>query len=149
MKEKGQTLIEVVIALAVLGLITTSVFQALNISLTATGIVNQRTTAESLTRSELEYIKNHAYVYWQYDPDAGSTPPDYGIDPGLTIPPGCSISPIAVPIHPGTHELLFDPQTGDPLVIPPQQDQGMQEITVSVYFHDELVLTTESYKVNR
>lgn len=166
MNERGQTLIEVVVALVLLGLIVTSVYMALNIGLRATGIVNERTTAESLTRSELESIKNCDYVYWDYDADTGnSTPPDYGNGAGngtvrpVAAFPGYNISSIAVPINPEIpeHVLFFDPEThapvldadtGDPL-FGDRPDHGMQQITVSVYFPSGLVLTTESYKVNR
>ncbi|MBE0415114.1 MAG: prepilin-type N-terminal cleavage/methylation domain-containing protein [Dehalococcoidia bacterium] len=138
MNQKGQTLIEVVIGIALIALVMTSFFTALNTSLTATTIVNKRTTAESLTRTELEYIKNHAYVYW-----VTSAPPDYG-NATARIPDvfrdQYTMTLIVVPIDPVTHV---------PLTIPPDSDQGMQLITVSVYFHDEPVLTTESYKVDR
>jgi len=151
MNEKGQTLIEVVIGMVLLGLVATSFFVALNISIKATNIVNLRTTAESLTRAELEYLKNCDYVSWQYT-GGTSTPPDYG-DPNERIPDIFSdhytMTLTAVPIHPITHEPLFDIETGEPLFYPPMQDQGIQEITLSVYFHDELVLTTESYKIDR
>lgn len=167
MNERGQTLIEVVVALVLLGLIVTSVYMALNIGLRATGIVNERTTAESLTRSELESIKNCDYVYWDYDADTGnSTPPDYGNGAGngtvrpVAAFPGYNISSIAVPINPETpeHEPFFNTTTHEPVLDPPitgeplfgdQADWGIQQITVSVYFPSGLVLTTESYKVNR
>ncbi len=152
MNEKGQTLIEVVLALAAIGLIVTGIYMSLNISLRATGIVNERTTAESLTRSELESIKNCEYDYWRYDAVNGSTLPDYG---NGTVRPvadfsGYNISSIAVPINGSTHELLFNPEPPhSPLLDPPEQDHGIQLITVSVYSHNKLVLTTEDYKVKR
>ena len=140
--KKGATLIEVVIGVALMGLIATGFFMALNTSIKATGMVDERTTAESLTRSELEYIKNQPYIYWQYV-DGTSTPPDYG-DPNGRIPEDFrdhyTMTLSAQPIDPETHQLL---------TMPLDSDQGMQLITVEVYYQSEPLLTTEAYKVQR
>jgi len=85
--KKGATLIEVVIGVALMGLIATGFFMALNTSIKATGMVDERTTAESLTRSELEYIKNVDYI-----PHDGTTAPDMGT-PIHAFPPTILASP--------------------------------------------------------
>lgn len=149
--QKGLTLLEVVMAVAVFGIIAAGLFMALNVSLKATATTDRLTIAESLTRSELEYIKACDYVYWQYV-DETSTPPDYGNATLRPVDgfPGYYIRSIAVPIDPVTHELLFAPEPPhDPLVEPPQQDQGIQKVTVEVYFEGELIVTTVDYKVDR
>jgi len=143
--QKGLTLLEVVIAVAVFGIIAAGLFMALNVSLKATATTDRLTIAESLTRSELEYIKSWPYDYWEYDPDAEppvNDPPDYG-DPNSRIPPehsSYSITLTAVPIDPETHVEL---------VIPPDSDLGIQKVTVEVYFEGELIVTTVDYKVDR
>lgn len=134
--QKGLTLVEVVIAVALFGIIAAALFMALNVSLKATDTTNRLTTAESLTRTVLEFVKSRDYD------DTGS--PDYQDDVNLEIaagripvPAGYTITVIAVPI---------DPETHDPLL---SGDQGMQKITVEVRFEGELVVATEAYKVSR
>ena len=132
--QKGLTLVEVLIALAVFGVIVVSLFIALNVSHKTTHSVNRETTAESLTRSELEYIKS-----CDYD-ESGD--PSYGLDPNIDLAGDpyngrYSITVIAVPIDPVTYEPL------------PSGDDGIQKVTVQVYYDGDLVVATESYKVKR
>lgn len=126
--QKGLTLVEVLIALTIFAAISASLFIALNVSHKTTHSVNEQTTAESLTRAELEYIKSCDY-------DAENNPPVYEVDPDLVIPTKYSIEV--------TVERL-DPE-GDGT----DNDDGIQKVTVQVKYDGELVLTTASYKVNR
>lgn len=126
--QKGLTLVEVLIALTIFAAIAASLFIALNVSHKTTHSVNEQTTAESLTRAELEYIKSCDY-------DAENNPPVYEVDPDLVIPTKYSIEV--------TVERL-DPE-GDGT----ENDDGIQKVTVQVKYDGELVLTTASYKVNR
>jgi len=59
--QKGQTLIEVLIAIALLGMIAVPFLTALSTSSRALIIADERTTAESLVRSEIEYVKSQEY----------------------------------------------------------------------------------------
>jgi len=130
--QKGLSLVEVVIAVAVFGVIAAGLFMALNVSHKTTALTNRLTIAESLTRSELEYIKA-----CEYDDDGN---PSYG-DPNGRIPDGYSdyysITETVVPIDPDTYQPL------------PSGDEGIQKITVHVCFDGHLVVSTESYKVQR
>lgn len=126
--QKGLTLIEVLIALAIFGAIALSVFFALNVSHRTTHSVNEETTAESLSRAELEYIKSCDYDYV-------NNPPVYGVDPTLDIPTGYSITVTAERLDPNEDGTA--------------NDDGIQKVTVKVYFDGELVVETENYKVNR
>ena len=126
--QKGLTLVEVLIALTVFAAISASLFIALNVSHKTTHSVNEQTTAESLTRAELEYIKSCDY-------DAENNPPVYGADPDLVIPTKYSIEITAE---------RLDPE-GDGT----DNDDGIQKVTVQVYYDGELVLTTASYKMMR
>jgi prepilin-type N-terminal cleavage/methylation domain-containing protein len=132
--QKGLTLVEVLIALTIFAAISVSLFIALNVSHKTTHSVNEQTTAESLTRAELEYIKSCDY-------DAENNPPVYGVDPDLVIPTKYSIGPPGGP--PVVAERL-DPE-GDGF----DNDDGIQKVTVKVYYDGELVLTTASYKMMR
>lgn len=126
--QKGTSLVEVLLALAIFGAIVVSLFIALNVSHKTTFSVNQQTTAESLTRAELEYVKSCDY-------DDVNNPPVYGVDPNLDVPTGYSIEVTAERLDPEGDG------TGN--------DDGIQKITVKVYYDGELVVTTESYKVRR
>lgn len=126
--QKGTSLVEVLIAVIIFGAIAVSLFIALNVSHRTTHSVNRQTTAESLTRAEMEYIKSCDY-------DDVNNPPVYGLDPNLDIPTGYSIEV-------STERL--DPK-GDGT----NNDDGIQKITVEVYHDGALVVTTEGYKVKR
>ena len=138
--QKGMTLIEVLIAIAILGMIAVPFLTALSTSSRALIIADERTTAESLVRSEMEYVKNCTYnptgFSYQIPPAADNTPwgglhdlDSYYIDAGY------SVNVTGVPI---------DPDTGDP-----HTDLHIQNITVKVYHGAKLVLTTSTYKVAR
>jgi prepilin-type N-terminal cleavage/methylation domain-containing protein len=60
--EKGFTLIEVLVALAIVSLVVVAFLMAMGTAHKATFISNERTTAESLARSQMEYVKNQAYA---------------------------------------------------------------------------------------
>ncbi|MFQ5925300.1 MAG: prepilin-type N-terminal cleavage/methylation domain-containing protein [Dehalococcoidia bacterium] len=126
--QKGLTLLEVMIAVAIFGIIASGLFMALNVSSKTTATTNRLTTAESLTRSELEYVKALPY-------DETNNPPQYIVDPGLTIPTGYSIVVTAERLDPKGDG------TGN--------DDGIQKVTVNVYFEGELIVATVDYKVDR
>ena len=119
---KGFTFIEVIIALALLGIIGVAFLSGLFTASKAILIADERTTAESLARSQMEYVKNCSYEY-------GAT--EYDIDPNLTLN-GYTLTVAVVPLH--------------------APDNGIQRITVNIYYPDtdpDLVITLEGYKVAR
>lgn len=59
--EKGFTLIEVLVALGLLGIIAVVFLTGISISSRAVLIADERTTAESLARSQMEYVKEQPY----------------------------------------------------------------------------------------
>lgn len=59
--QKGFSLTEVIIALAIFGVVGTSVMMALNASNKTVVSAHEMTVAESVTRTEIEYIKRSAY----------------------------------------------------------------------------------------
>jgi len=60
--EKGISLIEVLIALAILGLVAAAFLSGLATASMSLLIADERTTAESLARSQMEYVKNQDYA---------------------------------------------------------------------------------------
>lgn len=147
---KGQSLIEVLIAIAILGVVAVAFFSALGTNSKAIIIADEQTTAESLARSELEYVKsqpfstppwsyivsttgyytNDSYPSWwdDADPDFHKLPAEYS---------GYSVMMTAEG---------YD-ATGD--YIP---DSGICQLTVEVYHNenpdpDDEVLTTTAVQV--
>ena len=148
---RGATLVEVVIAIVVLSLITASVPPVLIMLNNSQFRWNEQTVAESLVRTQIEYIKGSPYIYGNATvPNPVYTtvpvPSDgYRIDvitrPVVILPaptPSPMPSPAPTPIH----------QYVD-FIQPGAKDLGMQEITVEVYHLDKLVLSVKSYKVDR
>ena len=120
--ESGVTLIETMIALALLALIAAALLGGLATAAQATFLADERATAESLARSQMEYVKtlNYEYGTTQYSPAPIPSGKDYS---------GYSVTIAAEPLH--------------------DSDDGIQKITVTVSHTDKLVLTVEDYKVDR
>ena len=140
--EKGISLMEVVVALALLGIIGLAFLGALSTASKAVFITDERATAESLARTEMEYVKGQDYSTdpWSYDLPSGgppSDPPDWW-DSDHTLPPGYDNYSLNV------SATLLDPDgdgTGD--------DDGLQLITITVYHLGDTVIILEGYKSAR
>jgi len=124
--QKGTTLIEVLIAIAILGMIAVPFLTALSTSSRGIIIADERTTAESLVRSEIEYVKNCEYYNSTFSYNISTTPDE---------PPPWDISH-ALDSHYAGYSVNV---TGVPI------DLSIQNITVKVYHGDKLVLTTSTY----
>lgn len=140
---KGVSLIEVLIALAILGIIAVAFLGGLSTAYRAVVIASEQTNVESLTRSELEYVKNSPYWEFGFSYEIPATPDN---------PPPWDLPRTALDSHYAGYSLNvtgepIDPDTYNPL--PAGEDEGMQQIAVEVYHQGKLVLTTSSYKVNR
>ena len=121
-RESGVTLLETVVALAILGTIGVTFLGGLVTTSKASFSVDERTTAQSLAQSQMEWAQSANYTdnATQYSPAPLPTGTDY-----LNY----SVNITAEPLHPG--------------------DDGIQKITVTVNRSDEQVFTLESYKVDR
>ena len=130
--ETGVSLVETLVALAILGLIAVAFLSGLTTAARATLIADEQATAESLARAHMEHVKSQDYIdYADLDHE------EYE---GLELEPALasySVEITAVPI---------DPDTGQPL---PSGDEGIQKITVTVNRNNKLVLTVDDYKVDR
>ncbi len=136
--QKGFSLAEVAISLAIFGIVGASVLTGLNASSKTIASTEEITIAESLSRTIVEYVKRSPYDATNdpvaYDSDAE----DYGALLSLDGNPYYGDYTVDVNIE------RLDPEadgTGD--------DDGMQKITAEVYYQSRLVLTTEAYKINR
>jgi prepilin-type N-terminal cleavage/methylation domain-containing protein len=118
---KGFSLIEVLIALALLGLVAVAFLVGIATASRALIVADEQATAESLARSQMEYVKNCNYEY--------GASPSYEQD-------------FESPTHPG----YFISVDADPLENP---DKGIQEIIVTVSHDVSEVIRLEDYKVDR
>ncbi len=83
--EKGSTLIEVVIAIGVLGIIAAAFLPALSGASKAIITADERTTAESLARSQIECVRSLSY---SGNYTAASIPPQYaGYSATISVAP--------------------------------------------------------------
>ena len=125
-RQDGFSLVEVLVAMALVGLLSVTVPAALSGASRATITVSEHTTAESLARSEMDYIQSQPY-------DSSNATPEYAVIPDL--PPSCRIvTPLAVRLDP-----RGDGATGD---------EGLQQITVTVQRNGKDVYTLVDFKVN-
>lgn len=120
-KEKGITLLETLVALAIVGVVAVTFLGGVGTATKATVISNEQATAESLVRSEIEYVRKCAY---QYDASV------YAVDPALTIPQGWAVPPPVVELVHAT-------------------DDGIQKVTVTAEHNGDTILSVAMYKVDR
>ncbi|OGO42024.1 MAG: hypothetical protein A2137_00680 [Chloroflexi bacterium RBG_16_58_8] len=120
-KQKGSAMIEVLVSLAILGVLAVTFLSGLATAAKTTVSNDERATAESLVRSQIEYIESSAYQPY---------PGAYPVNPMLTLPGGWQIPPSPVGLVHAT-------------------DDGIQQVTVSAQRQGNTVLSMTIYKVNR
>jgi len=117
--QRGLGLVESLVAVAILGIAVVSFVMALSTGTVAVREGNQQVVAQSLVRTQLEYVKGYPY-----DPEA-TTYPKVDTPEGYTI----SVEVGSIPEADGNTDI--------------------QKITVTISLGDENILTVEDYKVNR
>ena len=119
---RGMTLIETLIALAILAVTAVVFLTAVFTNYKAATLTQERTTAESLARSQLEAIKNAAY---------DETPPyEYAI----------------IDYTPVDHSEDYSIEIG---VVPLPLAGDLQKVTVEISHWGKPVFAVEDYKVKR
>ena len=117
---KGFALLETIVALGLLGIAAVIFLGSIGTATKATVVNDEQVTAESLARSEIEYVKGCDYDYYATE---------YPIDPTLDIPSGWSVDAAV--------EAIAD------------RDDDIQKVTVTVQRGEEEKLSAFTYKVNR
>jgi prepilin-type N-terminal cleavage/methylation domain-containing protein len=130
---RGFSMLEVVIAIALLGIIAVSVLSSLQTAALALISADRRATAESLARTQMEYVR---YSPYEGDPEEG--PPQYDLDPQIESRllldyPDYSVNTTAIRLNKD---------------VDPDDDDGIQQITVTVSHEDRVVVTLEDFKRN-
>lgn len=124
--EAGLSLIETLVALAILGSIAVVFLSGLATAAKATFIADERATAESLARSAMEDVKNQDYI-------------DYDAPEHVNYV-------FIMPSDNANYEVVIN---ADRIDEDTEQAQGIQKIKVTVNRDDKSVLTIEDYKVDR
>ena len=119
--DKGFILIETLIALVLMGIVAVSLLSGASTVIKANNIAGEQAIAQSLVRSEMEYVKNYQYQY------SAST---YPADLSITIPEGWVVPPPVVGLVHAT-------------------DDGIQSVNVTAEHNGKTVLSIEMYKVDR
>jgi prepilin-type N-terminal cleavage/methylation domain-containing protein len=135
-EQKGFSLLEVALAMALLGVVAITFLTALSGGSRAIIIADERATAESLARTQMEYVREQEYIDYSQDPhdvyDTISHPADYAVDFN------------AAPFDTDTG-LPYD-QTGGVF----DQDDGIQKMTVVIQHtvggETKEIFTLEGYR---
>lgn len=124
--QAGFSLIEVILAIGLVSIFSLSIPSALSGTSRATITTNKHVTAESIARSQMDYVQKQPY-------DSANATPVYSVIPD--IPDSYSIvTPMAARLDP----------RGDGT----DSDDGLQEITVTVKQNGKIVFTLIDYKLN-
>jgi prepilin-type N-terminal cleavage/methylation domain-containing protein len=141
--EKGFSLLEVTLALALIGIIAIAFLLALAGASRAISIADEQATAQSLIRTEMEYIKGEDFANlptttpWSYELPLGNPP----WDENHGLPTGYEDAGYSLMVTGDAIDINGDNTT----------DAGILKITIQVYHRDkpEPIVTVEDYKVER
>jgi prepilin-type N-terminal cleavage/methylation domain-containing protein len=121
--QQGFSMLEVLISLALIGIVVAGILSALATSSRATITNDVQTTAQNLAEGQIEYMRNQLY--------SSSNPPEYQIL--ADVPAGYNVNCNAIRLDPD----------GDGS----EDDDGLQKITVTVSFNGVTATTVEAYRV--
>jgi prepilin-type N-terminal cleavage/methylation domain-containing protein len=127
--EDGLTLIEILVALSILAAVAVTFLLTMATSSKAIMVSQERVAVDSLAKSQMERINS-----WEYD-DTTTPNPDYELAKLTDIPDG--------------YDIDIDAARLDPLGDGEENDDGLQEITVTVTHDGETAFELVGYKVNQ
>jgi prepilin-type N-terminal cleavage/methylation domain-containing protein len=140
-RSRGFTLIEVVIAIAILGTIAITFLGALSTSSLALITADQRATAESLARSQMEFVKNQNYT------DASGPAWQVTYQRLPNIPTGYSICSVNWTTNQTAN--CGSAPTMSIIAIAlnsTTSDSGLQKIKLVIEYGNDTIITLEGYK---
>lgn len=133
-RQKGFALIEILVALALMGITAVGLLSGLATTFRAGTISQERVVAESLAKSQWEYIRAQDYIPTaDYDPDDPEK--RYQL---IAIPDELVVKDYTVEI--GTPATIISPDDGE---------FELQNITVVINCDSKQLLTISDYRVGR
>jgi prepilin-type N-terminal cleavage/methylation domain-containing protein len=136
-RSRGFTLIEVVIAIAILGTIAVTFLGALSTSSLALITADQRATAESLARSQMEFVKNQGYNSTLVGGQA-TYPKILGIPDGYSI---YSVNSNNQTVNGGANDRVIGIAWNSTLNKPVTTDTGLQMIALVIKYQGKEIYT--------
>lgn len=128
--ESGLMLIETLAATAIIAMIAIGFLSGMSIASKSDFIITKSSKAEALARSQMEYIKSSDYI--------DHSIPGHGNYEYVTVPDNYAIEMNCSPVS---------LSTGQPLN--PEEDEGIQLITIVVSYNGEQATTLKGYKTDR
>jgi type II secretory pathway pseudopilin PulG len=128
--ERGESLVEILVSVAVIAMIFTAFLSALSTATWGVAVVRERVTAENLARKQLECIQDHPYI-------------DKAVPISYTTT--CTVTALSsYPMDLSISYWISPTFTSDP-----DLNDGMQWITITVYHNSDPVFAIATYKVDR
>jgi len=143
--EKGFSMIEVMIAMVLMSIVAVAFLGAMGTASRAVFITDERATAESLARAQMEYVKEQVYI-----PSADQATylkiADSQIPEGYAV---CSISRNNQLVEDIVYAIPWSIPLFNPEGQPASTNTGLQRVKLVIKHLDEQVLTLEDFKVQR
>lgn len=131
--QKGFLLIDVLVGLAIVGLITVAFLSGLTTTLKGVSLSQERVSVDSLVKSQIEYIKTQAYVaVADYRPDEEGKRYEPIVVPPDLAAVGYSVEVIVIP----------------PTILSEAGGYELQKITVAVKRDGKAKLVVSIYRVS-
>ena len=142
---RGMSAIEVIVALALLAATAVAFLSGLTTALHTSRIADERSVAQTLAQSEMEYVKSQEYSTdaWSYTVTTSGSIPSNGPDwfdqyHALTDESATYSVEVEATDFDADEDLDID-----------DDDAGIRTVTVTVSHHGEEVMVLEDYKVER
>jgi len=141
--ERGFSLIEVTVALGLMGIIVVAFLSGLSAASMALVIADEHTTAESLARTQMEYVKNQ-----EYDTAPTGGEGNYAKIADAEVPDGYTICS-KDRADTTTENIIYGIPWDSLNNIAVDDDVGLQRIKLVIKHNGKEIITLEDYKVDR